>query len=135
MTAITNMPSKKKKSVKKKTKQAVSKKNAKRPARKAAKKGAAPKVVNMPKPVQHVQGKPIGEVTHFYTAIKVAIVKFKKPVHAGTALRYKGATTDFAETAKSMQYDHKPVAVAPKGKQVGIKVGKRVREGDLVYLA
>ena len=77
--------------------------------------------------------KPIGVVTHFYTAIKVAIVKFKKPVHAGSELHYKGATTDFKEVAKSMQFDHEAVKVAPKGKQIGIKVKKRVREGDEVY--
>ena len=34
-----------------------------------------------------------------------------------------------------MQFDHEPVAVAKKGKQIGIKLKKRVREGDLVYKA
>lgn len=77
--------------------------------------------------------KPIGVVTHFYTEIKVAIVKFKQPVRAGAELHYKGATTDFKEVAKSMQFDHEAVKVAPKGKQIGIKVKKRVREGDEVY--
>jgi hypothetical protein len=38
--------------------------------------------------------KPIGRVTHFYGGIKVAIVKFKKSVRAGTGLYFKGATTD-----------------------------------------
>jgi hypothetical protein len=78
--------------------------------------------------------KPIGVVTHFYNAIKVAIVKFKKPVKAGAKLRVRGATTDFTFTASSMQFDHKSVSVAPKGKQIGIKVPKRVRESDAVYL-
>ena len=100
------------------------KKAAKRPRRKAAKKKSAPK-----KP------KPIGVVTHFYNEISVAIVKFNKKVPAGVALYFKGATTDFKDTAKSIQYDHKPIAAAPKGKEVGIKAKKRVREGDLVYVA
>lgn len=77
--------------------------------------------------------KPIGKVTHYYTHIKVAIVKFNTKVKAGTELYFKGATTDFAEASKSMQFDHKPIAVAPPKKQVGIKLKKRVREGDLVY--
>ena len=77
--------------------------------------------------------KPIGVVTHFYTDISVAIIKFKKNVRTGVELYFKGATTDFKETPKSMQYDHKPIAVAPKGKQVGVKVKKRVREGDEAY--
>jgi hypothetical protein len=77
--------------------------------------------------------KPIGTVTHFYNDISVAIVKFKKNIRAGVELYFKGATTDFKDAPKSMQYDHKPIAVAPKGKQVGLKVKKRVREGDEVY--
>lgn len=77
--------------------------------------------------------KPIGIVTHFYNGIKVAIVKFSKPVKSGSEIRFEGATTDFSQKVASMQYDHKDIAVAPKGKQVGLKVSKRVREGDKVY--
>ncbi len=62
-------------------------------------------------------------------------MKFNKKVPAGAKLHYKGATTDFADVAKSMQYDHKEIKTAPKGKQIGIKVKKRVREEDRVYLA
>ncbi|MEK7180827.1 MAG: translation elongation factor-like protein [Patescibacteria group bacterium] len=79
--------------------------------------------------------KPIGEVTHFYSNIEVAIVKFKKAVKPGIKVSFKGATTDFGETIKSMQYDHKPVVEAKKGQEVGIKVSKKVREGDLVFEA
>ncbi|OGY98775.1 MAG: hypothetical protein A2855_00630 [Candidatus Liptonbacteria bacterium RIFCSPHIGHO2_01_FULL_57_28] len=92
----------------------------------AIKKGAKPKKPADPKP--------IGRVTHFYTEIKVAVIKFSKPVKKGTAVQIKGATTDFSQKLDSMQYDHKPLATAPKGKQVGVKVKKRVREGDQVYL-
>lgn len=77
--------------------------------------------------------KPIGKVTHYYGGIKVAIVKFKKAVKKGTKVCFSGATTDFDQVIKSMQYDHKDIAVAPKGKEVGIKVGKKVRESDEVY--
>ena len=77
--------------------------------------------------------KPIGEVTHFFTEIKVAIVKFKKPVNVGEEINFRGATTDFKMVIKSMQYDHQPIKTAKKGKEVGIKVGKRGREGDEVY--
>ncbi len=77
--------------------------------------------------------KPVGKVTHYYAHIKVAIVKFNTNIKTGTELYFKGATTDFKEGAKSMQFDHTPVATAKKGKQIGIKLKKRVREGDLVY--
>ena len=81
------------------------------------------------------KGKPIGKITHFYGHIGVAIVKFNQKVPAGTELYFKGATTDFKEIAKSMQYNHVSITAAPKGKQIGIKVKKKVRQGDLVYRA
>lgn len=78
---------------------------------------------------------PVGVVTHFYNKIGVAIVKFKEAVPTGTKVMFKGATTDFKETIDSIQLDHEPLDVAPKGKQVGIKVKEAVREGDQVYPA
>ncbi len=80
-------------------------------------------------------GDPIGEVTHYYSGIEVAIVKFKKAMKVGAPVRFKGATTDFTETIKSMQYNHQDIAEAKKGQEVGIKVGDKVREGDHVYEA
>lgn len=77
--------------------------------------------------------KPIGAVTHYYSNLEVAIVKFKKAVKVGAKVQFKGATTDFEEVINSMQYDHKPVAVAAKGKEIGIKVKDKVREGDEVF--
>jgi putative protease len=79
--------------------------------------------------------KPIGKVTHFFNKISVAIVKFSLPIPVGMTVWFKGATTDFKAPVKSMQYDHKPIMKAPKGKQVGIKVKKSVREGDKVFRA
>jgi len=118
----------KKKTVKKLKKATVkakpkSKKAAKKTTKKSAKTG-------MGKPM----GKSIGAVTHFFGGIKVAIVKFKKPVKIGTRLYFKGATTDFVQTLESMQFDHQPITIAKPNAQVGIKVSKRVREGDEVYL-
>ncbi len=80
-------------------------------------------------------GDPVGEVTHYYGGISVAIVKFRKPMKVGDKLHFRGATTDFVETVKSMQYDHKEILEAKKNQEVGIKVGDKVREGDHVYLA
>ncbi len=86
---------------------------------------SAPKKVKAPKP--------IGKVTHYYSGIEVAIVKFSQNISVGATLRFKGATTDFAQKISEMQYDHKPVKMAKKGKQVGIKVKDRVREGDQLF--
>jgi putative protease len=78
--------------------------------------------------------KPIGEVTHYYGNLGVAIVKFSKDISVGANVTFQGATTDFSQNLESMQLEHKAVMLAPKGKEVGVKVKKKVREGDNVYL-
>ncbi len=103
----------------------------KKPAKKKVQKKRKPAPRAKSKPAK--TEKPIGAVTHFYGGIKVAIAKFKVPVKAGSEVKFKGATTDFAQKIESMQFDHEPVRLAKKGQQVGIKVKKRVREGDLIY--
>lgn len=77
--------------------------------------------------------KPIGTVTHYYGGIEVAIVKFNKPVKVGAEIKFKGATTDFSQKIKSMQYEHQDIPAAKKGQEVGMKVDDKVREGDEVY--
>ncbi len=105
-------------------KRKVTKKSVKKVARPAKKKV---------KVVKAKFQKPIGVVTHFYGGIEVAIMKFKKPVKAGLVVRIKGATTDFEQKIKSMQYDHKDIAVAKKGQEVGVKVDDKVRQGDEIF--
>jgi putative protease len=78
---------------------------------------------------------PIGEVTHYYSQLGVAIVKFSQPVRVGDRIHFRGATTDFAETISSMQFEHQPVEEAMRDQEVGIKVSQKVREGDKVYRA
>lgn len=77
--------------------------------------------------------KPIGEVTHYFGGINVAIVKFKKTVDVGETVKFKGANTDFEQKIESMQFDHKDIKSAKKNQEVGIKVTDKVREGDMVY--
>ena len=82
-----------------------------------------------------MEEKPIGEITHYYGGIGVAIVKFNKEVEVGEEIHFKGAHTDFTQTIDSMQYDHKDIKSAKKGQEVGIKVGEKVHEGDKVFKA
>lgn len=112
---------------KKALKKVAKKKIVKKPAKKIVRKPVAKKAVKVK------ALKPIGRVTHFYTSIKVAIVKFKQPIRLGSSIQLKGATTDFVQKIESLQFDHKPLRLAPKNKLIGLKVKKRVREGDLVY--
>ena len=82
------------------------------------------------------QPKPIGEITHYFSDIKVAVIKLKMPLKIGTKIRIVGGEeTDFNQEIKSMQIDHKPVKLAKKGKSVGIKVKEKVREGYKIYKA
>ncbi len=83
--------------------------------------------------VKKLLGKPIGVITHYYSGIKVGIFKFNKPVKVGSSIEIRGATTNFAHKISVMQYNYKEISTAPKGKQVGIKLKKRVRVGDKVY--
>jgi putative protease len=86
------------------------------------------------RPKLPVARKAVGAVTHYYGEIGVAVIRFSKAVPAGTEVAFRGATTDFTQTLDSMQFDHKPLASAPKGKEIGVKVKDRVREGDEVFL-
>ena len=79
--------------------------------------------------------KPIGEVTHFFGGIDVAIVKFNTTVKIGETVRFSGATTDFEQKIGSMQFDHADIKEAKKKQEVGIKVENKVRPGDKVFKA
>ncbi len=79
------------------------------------------------------EAKPIGEVTHYFGGINVAIVKFKKTIDVGETIKIKGENTDFEQKIESMQFDHKDIKSAKKNQEVGIKVTEKVREGDMVY--
>ena len=88
-----------------------------------------------PKKEEEIKGILIGEVVHYFRKVKAAVIKIKKDkVAIGDDIRIKGHTTDFGQKIKSMQIDHEVVESASKGKEVAIKVGKKVRRGDKVYV-
>lgn len=75
----------------------------------------------------------IGKVTHYYDKLGVAIVKPTKAIKVGDKIKF--GEEGFEQTVESMQFDHKAVEKASPGKEVGIKVDKKAREGTLVYSA
>lgn len=77
--------------------------------------------------------KKVGEVTHYYTDISVALVKLEGRVEVGDKVKFKGHTTDFEQQIDSMEIEHEKVKVGTKGQKIGIKVRKRVRDGDYMY--
>jgi putative protease len=45
----------------------------------------------------------------------------------------EGHTTDFKQSISSIQIDHVAVNEAKKGQEIGLLVGSRVRQHDMVY--
>lgn len=79
--------------------------------------------------------KKVGEVTHYYGKIGVAIVKLSASLKAGDRLQFKGHGADFVQAAESMQIKHEEVSSAKKGDEVGVKVDQAVKEGTEVFQA
>ena len=85
------------------------------------------------KPKEKAPGKEVGKIVHYYTDLKVGIVKLSSTLKVGDKIRIKGATSDFEQKVASMQIEHDKVEEAKKGKSIGLKVKKHVREHDVVY--
>lgn len=75
----------------------------------------------------------VGKVTHYFTKIGVAVIDLEAPLTVGDKISIEGATSNFTQTVKSMQIEHKEVESAKKGDSIGMKVKDRVRGGDNVY--
>ena len=75
----------------------------------------------------------IGEVTHYFGNLKVAVMEINTEVKLGDEIHIKGATTDFIQKVASMQVDNKEVETAGPGADVAVLVDGRVREGDAVF--
>jgi len=76
----------------------------------------------------------IGQVTHYYSKIGVAILLLEGTLDVGDRIAIVGSTTDIEQEVKSMQVEHQSIDEAKEGDLVGLKVKDKVREGDTVYL-
>ncbi len=75
----------------------------------------------------------IGQITHFFSKISVAVIELKAPLRVGDTILVKGPNTDFEQIVDSMQIEHKNVQSAESGQSIGMRVAQRVRETDRVY--
>ncbi len=83
---------------------------------------------------EEIEGKLLGEITHYFDNIGVAVIKFSEGAKVGDKIRIVGGeNTDFEQEIKSMQVEHENVEKAKKGDEVGMKVKEKVREGYKVY--
>jgi len=76
----------------------------------------------------------IGEVSHYYGKINVAIIELKNDLKVGDEIHIVDLNTDFNQTVESMQIEHQPVNKAKKGQAIGLLVKEKVHEGAKVYL-
>jgi len=108
--------------VKKKiTKKIIKKKVAKKVIKKATK-----KVIK--------KEKKIGKITHYFDKIKVVAIKLTDNLSVGDTIRIVGGeNTDFKQKIVSMEFKGEKLKKAKKGKEVGIKVKDRAREGYKVF--
>lgn len=76
----------------------------------------------------------IGEITHYFAKIKVAVVKVTAiGMKLGDKINIKGNATDHIQQVESMQIESVDVKSARKGQLVGLKLRKPVRVGDKVF--
>lgn len=75
-----------------------------------------------------------GVVTHYYDKIGVAVVRLKDDLKTGDKIKVSGGLdTDFEQAVGSMEFDHERLSLAKKGKEIGLKIKKKVREGYKLY--
>ncbi|MDD5417726.1 MAG: translation elongation factor-like protein [Candidatus Nanoarchaeia archaeon] len=77
--------------------------------------------------------KEVGEITRTFDKIGVAVVKVSGNIKQGDKIKIKGSSTDFEQTAGSMQIDKTPIKEAKKGQMIGLKVNNKVKAGDKIY--
>jgi len=80
-----------------------------------------------------VEGKLIGEISHYFGKIGVAVIDLSDALKAGETIRIIGGETDFTQTVGSLEIEHEKVSQAEAGSSVGLKVEQKVREGYQVY--
>jgi putative protease len=81
-----------------------------------------------------MEEKKVGEVIKFFGKIGVAAIKLTDDsLRVGDTIHIKGHTTDLTQQVGSMQIENQDVQEAGPGADIGVKIGDRVRENDVVY--
>jgi translation initiation factor IF-2 len=80
-----------------------------------------------------MSGELIGEVTHFYNRIGVAVVNLTGKIKEGDQVHFFGRSTDFRQQVQSLQIEHEAVSEAGEGQEIAIKGERRVRNHDKLY--
>jgi len=79
------------------------------------------------------EGKLIGEVSHYFSKIGVAIIDLSDSLKIGDTIRVAGGEADFTQAVESMQAEHQNIEEAKAGDSIGIKMSQKVKEGYKIY--
>ena len=75
----------------------------------------------------------IGTVSDFFARPLVAGIALTSTLKLRDRIHIKGHTTDLELTVDSMQINNVDVKQAKAGDAIGVKIGERVRRGDIIY--
>ncbi len=75
----------------------------------------------------------VGIVQDYFAKIGVAGIDVEETIRVGDTIHIAGHTTDLEQPVDSMQIEGQPVGEAKAGDKIGIKVGERCRDNDVVY--
>ena len=81
-----------------------------------------------------MNGKRIGEVTHYYDRINVAVIMLSHTLKLGDQIHFLGHGSDFLQEITSMELDHKKIKSAAKNQEIALKVSKPVKKHTTVFL-
>jgi len=80
-----------------------------------------------------MEKKLIGNITHYYKHIGVAVVELKSTLKIGDTVLIEGANGSFEQTIKSMQIDKKSIKEAKSKQEIGLKVDQEVTGSYKIY--
>lgn len=84
-------------------------------------------------PTGFVQIIPIGHITAYFEKIQVAVIKLNKPLRIGEVIQITADEMLFQQPVDSMQINRKPVKIAKKGSEIGLKVSHEPQLNGPVY--
>ncbi len=76
---------------------------------------------------------PVGMVTDYYEKIKVAVIQLDSTLREGDIIQISAGNYLFQQPVDSMQINRKPVKIAKKGSDIGLKVALKPQHEGLVY--
>jgi len=80
------------------------------------------------------EGKLVGEITHYFGKISVAIVKLSDTLKVGDQIKIVGKEgEEFTQAVDSIQIEHQNVQEAKAGDLIGLKITQKAKEGYKVY--